>query len=1549
MPVRSGSYTNSGLGGLTLDPYGGNSGGLGRYSFGDTMASIDAAERYAVSVGWQNGTVTDEDYLKSLHRAIELAPPGSRELTSAKDAYDDAVYTIGRNKIVRRINNAATDDARITEYRALIAYDQDKLRGMVGDNEQTRELRDRINGSQADIRATRWAQRTRSYNENRASNQSMLDFAKQAAREAQGAPDQQTWEDRVFEFSERMKDEHLEEIKQDYDMDRVGGGTVLAFVDRRLGEMSKQSPRYGDLSRWREDFAKAFHADAAAEKYAEKYSDYQEGKLSDSQWLRYLNERINDAPRGSEERRSYQHDLVMETFRVAEGRLVYDIQVNNAPVKGLINFYQNSLKTMDNGSARAMDLRQKIQRLKIDGINSIDLGGPSADPDHTAPGHTVGGGHNTYPGGGTGSSSANRVIAAARAYLGTPYKLGAESRSQVDCSGLIFRAFTDSGMGDAIGGQRLRAEGYERQAQQDGRYFTNRSDLQRGDMVLYGNGAHIGIYIGNGKVLSALTTGVAKHRIDGIGERVTGFVRPNYPDAPPPANPKRGGTVGRGNNNNGNQSPGHTVPGGNTQGPLRGGARTYGGPGGLAPDADTGKEKPQRAKKGEPVTTTIYQRSGGAGTGTNPNEGGTTRTNGRPPTELPGAMTQMSKELLRQLGVRNPSDEQVRAVGTWLVAENGSTVANNNPFNLVTPPGVMLPGQIGVDGSGYAIFDTWQKGISAGATEIQRGYPTVVHAINKGDAEGILGAIEGSDWRPGGYGNTLAPTYNSTGPGRTVIAGGTRVFDTPQSWGALAARAPHVADLFEINWADASNKTWFNANLNELARAYNNYDPTGQRAPGTWNYTTQSGNIVNLPFAPELYTTLLNAKANYQDIANEDSSGTYEQVRSIRAKVTTEQFNAEIKSVNAAIQRATLAGDVTLAVQLSRQLLGLAAGLLDLDSTPPDVEINVANYKGSDFDASELADLQTKINAALPLTPDNPDGNPILGLLDPNSVNPAGVTPFIQTDNPKPSAMELELQGQAGVTVGRRGQVKVNPLAVYFTQDSSGNIHWRTWQTDPDQFLQEQVTDPKTGATHMVPAYMKSTVGVNVGAEVMIRADVKSSDIQVGILDTGRYREPNAQVGFTGNNWTSSTGGTGTANAGAAPAAPGGFDPLGGLADFLGGINRGLTGGAQSPLANYQPTPDRGANPLQGTVPGSVPAADNDDYLVRPSYANIPAMMVSYYDANTKKHYQAYSLDGGQTYIIAPTTQGAEGVKPVLNPEGMGKRVAGGYNVINGAFVMWDQQKNDWRPYVPADGPLSQFFHWFGTDERDTPTGQVAQGAQDHYYPIRHAGADGFDGSLTFMEDFVISRPTRKTVGETFAAAAVAYSKTPGMVAEDARETRIFAGRTAVEAEAHAAVAATVARIVAQQKTEAGVAADAREMASMAAFSTGYRLTGSTTASTTRAQAIIAKTRPITVPVTPTAAPVHVTPKAAPRPAPITTSPLETPKTQPRPTPSPVTPRKQPVVQGPSYTPPKPTPTPKKVTPAKVQQPTPRPSTPSWYGSKSIPKPKYAGENPNET
>ena len=120
------------------------------------------------------------------------------------------------------------------------------------------------------------------------------------------------------------------------------------------------------------------------------------------------------------------------------------------------------------------------------------------------------------------------VIAAASVYLGVPYRLGAEGPDFMDCSGLIYRAFTDAGEARRMSGARLGVRSYVRWFAARGALVLDAADAVRGDLAIWGAGQHMGLYLGDGRVISAVTSGVTVHALLGIGLPLTGFLRPDW-------------------------------------------------------------------------------------------------------------------------------------------------------------------------------------------------------------------------------------------------------------------------------------------------------------------------------------------------------------------------------------------------------------------------------------------------------------------------------------------------------------------------------------------------------------------------------------------------------------------------------------------------------------------------------------------------------------------------------------------------------------------------------------------------------------------------------------------------------------------------------------------------------------------------------------------------------------------------------------------------------------------------------------------------------------
>ena len=102
-----------------------------------------------------------------------------------------------------------------------------------------------------------------------------------------------------------------------------------------------------------------------------------------------------------------------------------------------------------------------------------------------------------------GSAGGHPVIEAASAYLGVPYRWGGTDPSTgLDCSGFVQRAFADVGVGlPRVSADQARA----------GEAVPSLDQARPGDLVYWsGQGRranHIGIYLGDGKMMHAPRTG----------------------------------------------------------------------------------------------------------------------------------------------------------------------------------------------------------------------------------------------------------------------------------------------------------------------------------------------------------------------------------------------------------------------------------------------------------------------------------------------------------------------------------------------------------------------------------------------------------------------------------------------------------------------------------------------------------------------------------------------------------------------------------------------------------------------------------------------------------------------------------------------------------------------------------------------------------------------------------------------------------------------------------------------------------------------------------
>jgi cell wall-associated NlpC family hydrolase len=83
------------------------------------------------------------------------------------------------------------------------------------------------------------------------------------------------------------------------------------------------------------------------------------------------------------------------------------------------------------------------------------------------------------------------IVADAMSFLGAPYVYGGTGPSGFDCSGLIYRVFIDNGLSLPRTVSGIETVGEE----------VAREDLRPGDLLIFENPKHIGLFIGNGEFI----------------------------------------------------------------------------------------------------------------------------------------------------------------------------------------------------------------------------------------------------------------------------------------------------------------------------------------------------------------------------------------------------------------------------------------------------------------------------------------------------------------------------------------------------------------------------------------------------------------------------------------------------------------------------------------------------------------------------------------------------------------------------------------------------------------------------------------------------------------------------------------------------------------------------------------------------------------------------------------------------------------------------------------------------------------------------------------
>ncbi len=139
-------------------------------------------------------------------------------------------------------------------------------------------------------------------------------------------------------------------------------------------------------------------------------------------------------------------------------------------------------------------------------------------------------------------SEATQVIQVAKAQLGDPWRYGASGPAAFDCSGLVIYAYATAGDLSLIGNGKYRsASALYKYFRDRGR--TSRTSATPGDLVIWGNGSHVGIYLGGGQAISTLSRGVSIHSVNAMSTPFTAYLRTGLyqlqPKTPPPIAPAK--------------------------------------------------------------------------------------------------------------------------------------------------------------------------------------------------------------------------------------------------------------------------------------------------------------------------------------------------------------------------------------------------------------------------------------------------------------------------------------------------------------------------------------------------------------------------------------------------------------------------------------------------------------------------------------------------------------------------------------------------------------------------------------------------------------------------------------------------------------------------------------------------------------------------------------------------------------------------------------------------------------------------------------------------
>ena len=123
------------------------------------------------------------------------------------------------------------------------------------------------------------------------------------------------------------------------------------------------------------------------------------------------------------------------------------------------------------------------------------------------------------------------LVAFARSHLRARYRHYATGPSSFDCSGLMWRVFKEAGLGRKVSSRNARGIYLAYRA----RGLASRTNPQVGDLVVWGHGSHVGVYVGRGNAISALVQGVRVHRVNAMFTPFTAYLHTHLAGVSVPA------------------------------------------------------------------------------------------------------------------------------------------------------------------------------------------------------------------------------------------------------------------------------------------------------------------------------------------------------------------------------------------------------------------------------------------------------------------------------------------------------------------------------------------------------------------------------------------------------------------------------------------------------------------------------------------------------------------------------------------------------------------------------------------------------------------------------------------------------------------------------------------------------------------------------------------------------------------------------------------------------------------------------------------------------